>query len=73
MARITADDCLDQVESQNELVFLANERTSQLNSGSEMLVEDDNEQRTVIAHREIAGGKLNVEALRNNAISRLRT
>ena len=61
MARITVEDCLDKVESQYDLVLLAKERTSQLNSGSEMLVEEDNDKRTVIALREIAGGKLSIE------------
>ena len=72
MARITVEDCLDKVESQYDLVLLAKESTSQLNSGSEMLVEEDNDKRTVIALREIAGGKLSVEELRKNAILRLR-
>ena len=72
MARITVEDCLDKVESQYDLVLLAKERTSQLNSGSEMLVEEDNDKRTVIALREIAGGKLSVEELKKNAILRLR-
>jgi len=72
MARITVEDCLDKVENQYDLVLLAKERTSQLNSGSEMLVEEDNDKRTVIALREIAGGKLSVEELRKNAILRLR-
>ncbi len=72
MARITVEDCLDKVENQYDLVLLAKERTSQLNSGSEMLVEQDNDKNTVIALREIAGGKLSVEELRKNAILRLR-
>ena len=72
MARITVEDCLDKVESQYDLVLLAKERTSQLNSGSEMLVEEDNDKRTEIALREIAGGKLSIEELRKNAILRLR-
>ena len=72
MARITVEDCLDKVENQYDLVLLAKERTSQLNSGSEMLVEEDNDKRTVIALREIAGGKLSIEELRKNAILRLR-
>ena len=57
MARITVEDCLEKIENQYDLVLLAKERTSQLNSGSEMLVEEDNDKRTVIALREIAGGK----------------
>ena len=72
MARITVEDCLDKVENQYDLVLLAKERTSQLNSGAEMLVEEDNDKRTVIALREIAGGKLSIEELRKNAILRLR-
>ena len=64
MARITVEDCLDKVENQYDLVLLAKERTSQLNSGAEMLVEEDKDKRTVIALREIAGGKISVEELK---------
>ena len=72
MARITVEDCLEKVESQYDLVLLAKERTSQLNSGAEMLVEADNDKNTVIALREIADGKVAVEELKNNSIARLR-
>ena len=72
MARITVEDCLDKVVNQYDLVLLAKERTSQLNSGAEPLVEEDNDKRTVIALREIATGKLDVEDLKKNAILRLR-
>tara|TARA_Y100000817_G_scaffold188956_1_gene147625 strand:- start:205 stop:657 length:453 start_codon:yes stop_codon:yes gene_type:complete len=72
MARITVEDCLDKVENQYDLVLLAKERTSQLNSGSEMLVDEDNDKRTVVALREIAAGKLNVEELRKSSVLRLR-
>ena len=72
MARITLEECFDKVENQYDLVLLAKERTSQLNSGSEMLVEEDNDKKTVIALREIATGKLSTEELKKNAILRLR-
>ena len=72
MARITVEDCLEKIENQYDLVLLAKERTSQLNSGSEMLVEEDNDKRTVIALREIAGGKVDIDELRKNAVLRLR-
>ena len=72
MARITVEDCLEKVESQYDLVLLAKERTSQLNSGAEMLVEPDNDKNTVIALREIGDGKITVEELKNNSIARLR-
>ena len=54
MARITVEDCLKLVDNQYDLVLLAKERTSQLNSGSQMLVKEDNDKYTVIALREIA-------------------
>ena len=72
MARITVEDCLEKIENQYDLVLLAKERTSQLNSGAEMLVEKDNDKNTVIALREIGDGKITVEELKNNSIARLR-
>jgi len=72
MARITVEDCLEKVESQYDLVLLAKERTTQLNSGAEMLVEADNDKNTVIALREIGDGKIIIEELKNNSIARLR-
>jgi DNA-directed RNA polymerase subunit omega len=72
MARITVEDCLEKVESQYDLVLLAKERTSQLNSGAEMLVEADNDKNTVISLREIGDGKISVKELKDNSIARLR-
>ena len=72
MARITVEDCLEKIESQYDLVLLAKERASQLNSGAEMLVEADNDKNTVIALREIGDGKIAAEELKNNSIAKLR-
>ena len=72
MARITVEDCLEKIENQYDLVLLAKERTSQLNSGAEMFVEKDNDKNTVIALREIGDGKIPIEELKNNSIARLR-
>ena len=72
MARITVEDCLKKVDNQYDLVLLAKERTSQLNSGAEMLVEQDNDKNAVIALREIGSGKVDVKDLKKNAILRLR-
>ena len=72
MARITVEDCLEKVENQYDLVLLAKERTSQLNSGSEMLVEEDNDKRTVVALREIAEGKIDIDELKKSTVLRLR-
>ena len=72
MARITVEDCLIKIDNQYDLVLLAKERTVQLNSGSQMLVEEDNEKRTIISLREIGDGKISVKDLEENAIKRLR-
>ena len=72
MARITVEDCLEKVDNQYDLVLLAKERTVQLNSGSPILVEEDNDKRTIISLREIGDGKISVEELEQNAIKRLR-
>ena len=72
MARITVEDCLEKIDNQYDLVLLAKERTAQLNSGSPMLVEEDNDKKTIIALREIGDGKLSINDLEKNAITRLR-
>tara|TARA_B100000886_G_C20402118_1_gene483058 strand:+ start:103 stop:609 length:507 start_codon:yes stop_codon:yes gene_type:complete len=72
MARITVEDCLEKIENQYDLVLLAKERTMQLNAGSPMLVEEDNDKKTIIALREIGDGKLQINDLENNAVIRLR-
>ena len=72
MARITVEDCLEKIDNQYDLVLLAKERTMQLNAGSPMLVEEDNDKRTIISLREIGDGKIAVKDLEENAIKRLR-
>ena len=72
MARITVEDCLEKIDNQYDLVLLAKERTVQLNAGSPMLVEEDNDKRTIISLREIGDGKILVKDLEENAIKRLR-
>ena len=72
MARITVEDCLEKVDNQYDLVLLAKERTVQLNAGSPMLVEEDNDKRTIISLREIGDGKIDIKEVEANAIKRLR-
>ena len=72
MARITVEDCLKKVDNQYDLVLLAKERTVQLNAGSPMLVEEDNDKRTIISLREIGDGKIEVKDIEASAIKRLR-
>ena len=72
MARITVEDCLEKINNQYDLVLLAKERTVQLNSGAPMLVDEDNDKRTIISLREIGDGKIPVKELEESAIKRLR-
>ena len=72
MARVTVEDCIDKVESPYELVLVAKERATQLNSGIEPTVEKDNDKNTVISLREIAADKIKVPDLEESAIYKLR-
>jgi len=56
MARITVEDCLDNVDNRFQLVLVATRRARQLALGSEPLVETENDKPTVLALREIADG-----------------
>ena len=72
MARITVEDCLKKIDSQYDLVLLAKERTSQLNSGERPLVLEENDKNTVIALREIGDGKISIKTIEDAAINKLR-
>ena len=72
MARVTVEDCIDKVDSPYELVLVAKERATQLNSGLEPLLERDNDKNTVISLREIAEEKVKVKELIESAVYKLR-
>ena len=72
MARITVEDCIDKVESPYELVLVAKERATQLNSGIEPTLDRDNDKNTVISLREIASENIKVPDLIESAIYKLR-
>jgi DNA-directed RNA polymerase subunit omega len=62
MARVTVEDCLEQVENRFLLVMLAAKRVKQLFKGSKPMIENKaNNKNVVIALREIAAGALNYE------------
>jgi len=72
MARVTVEDCIDKVESPYELVLVAKERATQLNSGMEPTLDRDNDKNTVISLREIAEEKIKVKDLTDSAVFKLR-
>ena len=72
MARVTVEDCIDKVDSPYELVLVAKERATQLNSGVEPTLDRDNDKNTVISLREIAEEKIKVSDLTESAVYKLR-
>ena len=72
MARVTVEDCIDKVDSPYELVLVAKERATQLNSGIEPSVKKDNDKNTVIALREIANENVKTSELTDSAVYKLR-
>ena len=72
MARVTVEDCIDKVESPYQLVLVAKERATQLNSGADLTVDRDNDKNTVVALREIAVENVKVSDLTESAVYKLR-
>ena len=72
MARVTVEDCIDKVDSPYELVLVAKERATQLNTGVEPTLDKDNDKNTVIALREIADENIKVQDLTESAVYKLR-
>ena len=72
MARVTVEDCIDKVDRPYELVLVAKERATQLNSGLEPTLDRDNDKNTVISLREIAEENIKVKDLIESAVYKLR-
>jgi len=64
MARVTVEDCAEVVPSRFELVALAAQRAKLIAAGGEIAVSRDNDKDAVVSLREIAGRKVDVNALR---------
>jgi DNA-directed RNA polymerase subunit omega len=58
MARVTVEDCLDNVDNRFQLVLVATKRARQLANGVEPFVAWENDKPTIVALREIAEGKI---------------
>ena len=60
MARITIEDCLEQLDNAFDICALAGKRAKDLASGADPLVESK-DKPTVIALREISAGKIGMD------------
>jgi len=63
MARITVEDCLENVDNRFNLVLIASKRARQLEEGHQSELEIENDKNTVLALREIAAGLVNSDIL----------
>ena len=64
MARVTVEDCLENVDNRFELVMVASKRARQIaTGGKDPLVDEESDKPTVIALREIAEGLVTADLL----------
>jgi DNA-directed RNA polymerase subunit omega len=68
MARVTVEDCLENVDNRFQLVLVAARRARQLQTGAEPCVEQENDKPTVLALREIADGFITSKILEEQEI-----
>ncbi len=68
MARVTVEDCIEKIPNRYELLLVAAQRAKDIESGSPIKVERDNDKNSVVALREIAEGKANIEDLQKSLV-----
>ena len=71
MARVTTEDCVESVPNRFKLVIYACKRAREITAGSEIDVEKNNDKNTVIALREIAEKKINLNNIRDSIVKDL--
>jgi DNA-directed RNA polymerase subunit omega len=71
MARVTVEDCLENMDNRFELVLAATKRARQIARGAQPLVDWENDKPTVVALREIAGGLINADMLEQEAAAEM--
>ena len=71
MARVTVEDCIETIKNRFSLVMMASQRARSLSSGAELMVERDNDKNPVVALREIAEDKLDLEELESSLVKGL--
>ena len=71
MARVTVEDCVKIIESRFELILIAAERARILSKGAEPLLDRDRDKNPVVALREIAEKKLDLEQTKETLVKGL--
>lgn len=68
MARVTVEDCKEQIPNRFELVVVASQRAREIGHGSPLTIARDNDKNPVVGLREIAAKSLNIDSLKENHI-----
>ncbi len=63
MARVTVEDCIVKIPNRFRLVMIASQRSRELSKGLDLTVERDNDKNPVVALREIAENKVDIDEL----------
>lgn len=71
MARVTVEDCVEQVPNRFELVLLASHRSRMIREGSPIAVDRDNDKDPVVSLREIADKAIDLKVVKEALISGL--
>lgn len=68
MARVTVEDCIEEIPNRFELVMVAAQRARKIGSGAPLTVDRDNDKNPVVALREIAEQTVDKEELKEDII-----
>ncbi len=68
MARVTVEDCVEQLPNRFELVMVAAQRARKIGSGAALTLDRDNDKNPVVALREIAEKTVDIEDLKEEII-----
>ena len=68
MARVTVEDCIENIPNRFELVGIAARRAKQISSGSPITIDRDNDKDAVVSLREIADKTVEFEPLKEEII-----
>lgn len=71
MARVTVEDCIEQISNRFDLVMVAAQRARDISAGAALTVERDNDKNPVVSLREIAASTLNHEDLKESLVKGL--
>jgi len=71
VARVTVEDCIVQVPNRFDLVMLAAQRARDISAGAPLMLDRDRDKNPVVALREIADKKMQLEVLRESIVKGL--